>query len=279
MEILNVDAWRDIFVSSLTTLWTKIASFAPNFIGAIFILIIGYFVSKTLARIFQSILVRLCFDRVCERVGIQRILTLSGIEKTGSQILVLIIFWLIMLMFLISVSETMGLDSVAETVGAFVLYLPNVIGAVIIFVIGAAIAGVARDLVKNAASRFAMDYASPLASVVYGVLIVVISILAIDQLQVDTSFLANAIQILLLAIGAALALTLGLGTRQISQQLVSGVYAREIYANGDHVEFDNIKGVIEEIGTVSSRISMADGNTVQIPNNKLLNATITKLGK
>lgn len=277
MELLSIDAWREIFVSSLTTLWTKVASFAPNLIGAIIILIAGYFVSKILARVFQSILARLGFDKVCDRVGIHRTLQSTGIEKTGSQIVALIIFWLIMLMFLISVSETMGLDNVAETIEAFVLYLPNVIGAVVIFVIGAAIAGFVRDLVNNAASRFGMDYAAPLSSVVYGVLIVVISILSIDQLQVDTSFLANAIQILLLAIGAALALTLGFGTRQISQQLVSGIYARDIYANGDQIEIDDIKGVVEEVGTVTIRIALANGNTVQIPNNKLINATVTKL--
>jgi len=277
MEILNIEAWRNIFISSLTTLWAKLANFAPNLIGAIIILIVGYFASKIFARVIQSILARIGFDKLCDGIGVQRTLRLSGIEKTGSQIVALIIFWLIMLMFLISVSETMGLDNIAQTIESFVLYLPNVIGAVIIFVIGAAIAGFIRDLVNNAATRFGMDYADALATVVYSVLIVVISILAIDQLQVDTSFLANAIQILLLAVGSALAITLGLGTRQISQHLVSGIYAREIYANGDKIQINDLTGVVEEIGTVSSRIILADGNTVQIPNHRLINMTVTKL--
>ncbi len=276
MEILSIDAWREIFVTSLTTLWTKLASFAPNLLGAFLILIIGYFVSKLLAKIFQTILVRLRFDTVCERIGIQKTLAASGIEKSGSEIVALLIFWLVMLMFLISVSETMGLDNVAATVETFVLYLPNVIGAVIIFVIGAAIAGFVRELVSNTASRLGMDYASSLSSVTYGVLIMVVGILAVDQLQVDTSFLANAIQILLFAIGLALALTLGFGTRQISQHLVSGIYARELFNHGDHVEFDNIKGVVDEVGTVSSRIKLTGGGTVQIPNTRLISTTVTK---
>ena len=95
MEFLSVEAWRDIFINSLTSLWAKVANFAPNLIGALFILVIGYFISKFLARVFQSILARLGFDKLCDRTGIERALRSSGIEKTGSQIVALIIFWLI----------------------------------------------------------------------------------------------------------------------------------------------------------------------------------------
>ncbi len=277
MDIINIEAWRGIVTSSLTTLWTKIASFAPNLIGAILILIIGYFVSKILAKLGQSILVKLGFDKLCQRTGIQDTLTSSGINKPVSYIIGIIIFWLIMMMFLISVSETMGLDTVAQTVESFVLYLPNVIGAVIIFAIGAAISGFVRDLVNNGASRLGMDYSKALSTTVYGVLIVVASILAIDQLRIDTSFLANAIQILLLAAGAGLAITLGFGTRHISQHLISGIYAREIYNSGDHIQMGDIDGVVEQVGTVSTLITTNNGHKVQIPNHKLINVAVTKL--
>jgi small-conductance mechanosensitive channel len=277
MEILNIEVWRDVVTNALSTLWEKLASFAPNLIGAFIILLIGFIIAKILAKICRTLLTKIGFDKACDKIGIHSALTTTGIEITGSALISGIIFWLIMLMFMISVSETLGLDKVALTVESFVLYLPNVIAAVLIFVIGSVIASFTKDLVGNGAERLGMEYAKPLSSFVYGVLIVVISLLAIEQLQFDTALISNAIQILLVAAGLALALTLGLGTRQISQQLVSGVYAREMFNNGDRIKIDDTEGVIEEVGSVSSRIVLDNSQKIQIPNDILVESLVTKI--
>ncbi len=277
MEILSIEVWRDVVTNALSTLWEKLASFAPNLIGAIVILIVGYFISKFISRICRALLSKIGFDKACDRIGIHNTLTSVAIETKGSALVSGIIFWLIMLMFMISVSETLGLDKVALTVESFVLYLPNVIAAVLIFVIGSVIASFTKDLVYNGAERIGMEYAKPLSSFVYGILIVVIAMLSIEQLQIDTNLLSNVIQIIIIAAGLALALTLGLGTRQISQQLVSGVYAREIYTNGEHIKIDDTEGVIEEVGTVSSRVALKNGQKIQIPNQKLIDSVVTRL--
>jgi small-conductance mechanosensitive channel len=277
MEILSIDVWRNVVTNALSTLWEKLASFAPNLIGAIIILFIGYIISKFLSKICRALLTKIGFDKACDRIGVHSALTSTGIEIKGSALISGVIFWLIMLMFMISVSETLGLDKVALTVESFVLYLPNVIAAALIFVIGSVIASFTKDLVSNGADRLGMEYAKPLSSFVYGVLIVVISLLAIEQLQFDTNLISNAIQILLVAAGLALALTLGLGTRQISQQLVSGVYAREMFSNGDRIRIEDSEGVIEEIGSVSSRIVLDNSQKLQIPNDILVESLVTKL--
>ena len=277
MEILSIDVWRNVVTNALSTLWEKLASFAPNLVGAIIILIIGYFIARILARISRTLLSKVGFDKACDKIGIHTALSSTGIDTKGSIFISGIIFWLVMLMFLISISETLGLDKVAITVESFVLYLPNVIAASVVFVIGAAIAGFTRDIVNTGASRVGMEYAKPLSSFVYGVLIVVISMLAIEQLQLNTELLSNAIQIILVAAGLALALTLGLGTRQISEQLVSGVYAREIFANGDKVKIEDSEGVLEEVGSVSSRVVLTNGQKIQVPNQMLIGTVVTRL--
>lgn len=276
MEILSIDVWRDVATNALSTLWEKLASFAPNLIGAIVILVVGYIISKMIAKIFRVFLTKIGFDKACDRVGVHSALISTGIESKGSVLISGIIFWLIMLMFIISVSETLGLDKVALTVESFVLYLPNVIAAALIFVIGSIIASFTKDLVYNGADRLGMEYAKPLSSFFYGVLIVVISLLAIEQLQFDTALLSNVILILLVAVGLALAITLGLGTKQISQQLVSGVYAREIFRNGDRIKIEGSEGVIEEIGSVSSRILLDNAEKIQIPNDILIESIVER---
>lgn len=274
MEILDVNRWEGIVTNSLTTLWDKIAGFAPNVVGAIVILVIGFFLARLLAKLSKLLLTKIGFDRACDKAGINRAIKSAGLNLTGVTFVSTLIFWFIMLLFIISVSETLGLSNVASTVETFVLYLPKVIGAVIIFVIGMMIAGFSRDLIANAAGKIGMEYARPLGSVVYGVLVLVIGMLAIGQLEIDTTLIYNVIQILLLAIGLALALTLGFGTRQISQQLVAGVYARDIFQTGTRVKIGEIEGRIKEVGTVTSEITADNGKSYTIPNHQLIGSVI-----
>jgi small-conductance mechanosensitive channel len=276
MDILNIEEWRNILVDALSTLWSKLAGFAPNLVGAIFVLIIGYFIAKLIAKIVQSLLIKVHFDVAFERIGASSAFATVGLPSSGSKLVGTLTFWFILLIFLISVAETLGLDEVAQTIETFVLYLPSVIGAVLVFVVGALIAAILRDMIRSGADRLGVEYANPLANVSYGILIVIVSILSIEQLKFDTTILVHVLEILLIAAGAALALTLGLGSKRISAELISGVYARELFQPGGSVSFKDVQGTIEQVGSVSTIIKTASGEKLVVPNHQLLESIVTR---
>lgn len=266
-------SWSDTLQGPLAPLWTaletmrdRLIAFLPNLLAAVFILIVGYAVSSLLRRLSTALLRRVGLDDATRRVGVRGGLDRAGIRSGVSEILGTLVFWLFMLTFLISAAETLGLRDVSRTIDAFVRYLPNVIGAGVIVVVGLVIAHFLRDVVRSATGGLGLDYARGLSNLVYGVLVVVIASLAVGQLQINTALFDRVVEILLIASGGALGLALGLGTRDIARQLVAGVYARDLFPAGAQLTIGDERGALEEVGAVCMRLRTSDGRLLYVPN-------------
>ncbi len=268
--------WKNTVVEAMTALWTKIAVFIPNLLGAIVIVVIGYLLSLLLARITTAILTKVKFEVASEKTGLNGTLARVGIKSSASEIVGKLVFWLFMLTILISASETLGLENVSRTINTFVEYLPNVIAAALIVVLGLLLAHFVRTLVETAAEGLGFGYARAVSRLAYIVLIVVVGTLAIDQLGVETGLLDQVIGIILIAVGAALAIALGLGTRGVAQSIVSGVYARDLYKPGAKLQFLEYQGTVESVGSITTSIRVQDGTLIHIPNENLLRNVVSE---
>ena len=254
--------------------WAKVFAFLPNLVGAALLLAAGYAVAKLARRLGTALLQRIGFDRASARVGLQGILEQAGIRVTPAEIVGHVVFWLLVLTFLVSAAETLGLPNVSQTIDAFVLYLPNVAGAAVIVVVGMTVATFVRDLVRSTAESLGVDYARTLGALAYGALVVVIASLAVGQLQIETVLFDRVVQIVLIAAGLALSLAMGLGTRRVAGHIVAGVYLRDVYRPGMTLAVDGDRGALEEIGTVVTRLRQPDGRAVYIPNGRLAEAVV-----
>ena len=187
-----------------------------------------------------------------------------------------LVFWLFMLTFLISAAETLGLENVSSTINFFVEYLPNVIAATLISVLGLLLAYFVRTVIETTAEGMGFGYTRVISRLAYFVLIIVVGILAIDQLGIETDLLDYVVGIVLIAVGAAIAIALGLGTRQVANNIVAGVYTRDLYKPGTRIQFSEYGGIVETIGSVTTSIRTRNGSLIHIPNDQLLQNVITE---
>lgn len=254
--------------------WAKVFAFIPNLIATTLILVLGYLVSRAVEKLGAAILKRLGLDRLGSRVGADKMLNRAGMGATPSEIIGHVIFWLLMLTFVLSATETLGLANVAQTVGAFVRYLPNVIAAAVVFVIGLTLAQFAREFVRGGTEGLHLDYARPLGTLVYGLIVIVAGSLAVAQLQIETGFFNRLVEIVLLATGLAVALGLGLGGRSIAAHVVAGLYLRDYVKSGMEVSVEDNRGSVQQVGTVATRVRTRDGRTMYIPNGRLVETVI-----
>ena len=266
--------WTETVIQALRELGVEIAQFIPNLLGMLFILGAGFLTAMLLGRTATGIARRVGFDRAAERTGVQDLLRRASIQRDASRLVGGIVFWLILLTFVISAADALGLNNVSDTVDAFVRYLPNVLGSLLLLVAGLMVAGVARDVVRGGTERLGIEYARALGQLVHGVLIVLVTSLAIGQLGIETALINRVIEILLLGAGAALALTLGLGTRDVTRHVVAGAYARDVYKPGMRLRVSDLNGQLVDVGTVSTRIATDDGETLYIPNGDLLQSVV-----
>lgn len=269
----EVQALQQAIFSPMTALWTKVVGYIPNFVSAIAIVILGYFVARFLRFVLAKFLARVGVDKLSEKAGLANMLANIGVMSQTSQLIGVVGFWLIMLTFMVSAADALSLPRVSTTIDDFVLYLPKVIGAAFVVLVGLFVAKFIRNAVQGVASTMNMSYAHGLGLAVYSLLIVIVVSLAIGQLEIETELLNFAVSILLLSVGAAVALSLGLGTREIAANIIAGVYARELFKAGTTIEIDDVKGKVVEVGTAKTIIK-GTSKTYYLSNRELIDKRV-----
>jgi small-conductance mechanosensitive channel len=155
------------------------------------------------------------------------------------------------------------------------LYVPKVFGAALILLAGVLAAQLLSGLVRGAAEGVGLEYANGLGRIAQWLIIVISLSVAIGQLEVKTELLNNVIAIVLISVGAAVALALGLGSRQIAGQILAGIYVRELYQVGQQIQVGEVEGQIEEIGTVKTTVLTEEGELVSLANRVLLEQRVS----
>ena len=272
-----LDSFTDLGEGALTGLvamWAEVVAFLPNLAAALVILLVGYLVARVAAAAVRRLLVVVGFDRLSERTGLAGLLSRINVEKAASQILGRIVFWILMLTFLLSASESLGLDRLSATIDSLVQYLPRVLGAVFILAIGLFAATFARDAVRAGAETVDSRYAKALGQTTYLLLAVIAAALAIGQLELETQLLTIAIAVVMAAAGIAAALAFGLGARETAANLLAGAYLRDSYPPGTRLTVGELEGEIKAVDPLNTVLAVGDDAEAILPNSMLLRWTV-----
>ena len=255
-------------------IWGKFAATLPNLIAALFLLIVGHFLAKLLGQITARLLKKLNLDKLSESTGLGNVSEKTGFDATPSTILGKIVYWLVFLTFLISAADTLGLERVSSTIDNFVLYLPKVVGAFLVGIIGLFVAGLIRTAVETSLSSMNLGYEKVIGGIIYTIIVIVVVSLAIGQLEIETALLNQVVTIFLFAGAGAVALAMGLGTRDVAGSVVAGVYVREMFQPGHLIKIDDLEGVVIEVGSTSLLLETGEQKQVTIPNRQILDARV-----
>lgn len=273
----SLNLWGNTLLNSMTALWTKVAGFIPNLLAFFVILLIGYAIARLLGSLTRRLLAAIRIDDFSERVGVRSVLDRANIRLELSAMLSRLVFWLLMLTFLVSATETLGLPRVSGTIDSFVQYLPKVLGAVFILLVGLFIAQFVRALIVGGAESLGIESAGGLGGAAYGLLVIIVVTLAIGQLELETEILNQVIAILLISLGGAAALAFGLGSRAVAGNILAGTYARELYREGDRLVIGEVRGTVTQVTALKLEIRTESGDLVTLPNSEVVNSTVTRL--
>jgi hypothetical protein len=153
-EIFDVETWRQVLVSSMGELGTTLAAFLPSLAATVVILAVGWLVSRVVAALAGRLLRRLGLDRAAARLRFSAILEHAGIGMPPSEITARLVFWMLMLTFVLSAVDTLGLVAVTATIDRLIAFLPKVIAAGLLFLLGLLLARLAGNLVSSARGSF-----------------------------------------------------------------------------------------------------------------------------
>lgn len=201
----------DIFVASLTSFWTQLAGFVPQLIAALLLLFLGWILANLARSAVGKVLDTLKFDELGKKSGIEAFMRQGNVNLTLSRLIANLIYWIILLVVIVTVANSLGLTTVAELFNKVVFYLPNIIVAILVLVFGVMVARFINRVAFAYLNNMGVDAALTISTLAEYAVIIFVVFVALEQLQIGTHLLVSAFQIGFGAIGLAFALAFGLG--------------------------------------------------------------------
>ncbi|OAM53027.1 hypothetical protein A7981_06265 [Methylovorus sp. MM2] len=216
----------DIFLSSLNQFWTQVATFFPKLLAVIVILFFGWICAKIACLGVKRVLELTHFDKFAARSGLEEFLQHSELDLTLSGVIGQVIYWLVILLFVTTGANMLGLTEVAEMLNHLANYLPKIIVAILVLIFGTLLARFINRLVFAWLHSIKFDGALSIStSVEYGIQIFTLFV-ALEQLDIGTQLLTALFVIVFGAIFLALALAFGLGGKEWASQVISDIDAK-----------------------------------------------------
>jgi hypothetical protein len=262
--------------SGVMAIWHKMITFLPDLIVATIFLLVGWLVASMVKRFLNKFLIKIGFNTFLEKLGLDTLFKKMEVSVTGSQVVASIVSTFFLLIFLLAALDIVGLTVLSGLIDTLVLFLPKLLASLAVLLSGFFVAQIVFNGVKIAAKNTGIDYGRSVAEVCRGIIIVITVSLSITQLDIDVSLLNNIMTVIIASVGLAAAISLGIGTKSMAQEIVAGVYLREMYQVGDNIEVKDIKGTLASIGSVASKVMGEGESMTTVPNTFLLANKVTK---
>ena len=267
-----VDVWTQL-ERSFEPVWDML----PKVTAVIIVLVVGYIVARIVARGVHVLAGRVGLDAAADRSGLAESMKKVGIQRTLSAIVAQLFFWLLMCVFLMTSFSLVDLPELTAATQKLVDYIPNLLAATAVVLIGLLIASFLRGVIATAADRIGISYADRLATGAYYILAMMTFIAAFDQLQIQFELLNQLILIGFGALALGTGLAVGLGGREVAGGILAGYYVRQRMQSGDSVSVAGLKGVVRDVGPVATVIETNDGGLADrhtVPNTRMLNEAV-----
>lgn len=242
----------------------------PIIVGLV-ALVVLLIVAKILKGIIRIVLKKVRVDDLAKKVGLSDTIGKLGITTPISKVVASIIYWMVAIYAIKVAADIWQIKDISKFVEALILYIPKVIIAAFILFGGLLAADMVKKAIHRGLDNIGIDYGALVGSAVYILLTVMIATVVLSHLGIQTDLLNSTVIILVAAIGLAIALSLGLGLRPVAQNVVSGVYARDLFPPGSVLEIDDSMVQVREVGAVATRLEAYDGTFFVIPNHTLVN--------
>ncbi len=201
-----------------------IVAFLPNLVGFLVLLIVGYIVAKVVSNLVGKLLEKAGVDRRMHESDAHRYVERLLPGARVSRPVVLLVFWVIFAFFVVAAISALDVRAVTAFMNDLLAYLPNILVALIIFVVAAMIAGTVgpattRSMGDTSAGRIA-------GTAVSGLVMVIALFMILEQLQIAEEIVRIAFAAVMFALALGLALAFGLGGRDAAQRLLDEAYVK-----------------------------------------------------
>ncbi len=210
----------DIFINSLNQFWVQLVNFVPKLLAVIVILFFGWVLAKLAKTAIKRTLELMQFDKFAQKSGLESFMNHGNFDLSLSGIISHLVYWLVIILFIITGSNMLGLNEVAVLLQQLASYLPHIIVAILVLIFGTLLARFVNRLVFAWLYSIKFERALEVStSAEYGIQILAIFV-ALEQLGIGTQLIHSLFVIVFGAFFLALAIAFGLGGKDWAAKVI-----------------------------------------------------------
>jgi hypothetical protein len=231
------------FVERLRDTFAQLADVIPAMLGALVILFAGYLLAKLIEQGTERLLHRIRLNAALERGGVMDAVERGASHFNPTKVIGKTLFWIMMFAVIMVAATALGMESLTAVFTELVSYLPSLMSAIVILIVGIVLGRFTGGLIM--ASAGAVQGAPTLARVGRVGVVMLAAFMALQELGVGTELVTTAFAILFGAVAFGLALAFGLGNRELAGQITRQWYER-YRAESEAIERDVAERELEE---------------------------------
>ena len=222
----QITHWSEALLTSLAAALALLFSAIPKIIGFGLIIIVGWFVASLIDRALAAILRSIHFNDLSRRAGLTDFIERMGMNTDPAGMVGLVVKWFIRLIALVVAFDALGLPAVSDVLRQLLLWLPNVVVALVVLVIGGLAARALSNVVRGAASEAGLSNTNFLAKASATVVWAFAIVVAVNQLGIATELVNTLFMAVVGAVALGLGLAFGLGGRETAAEITRKWYTK-----------------------------------------------------
>jgi hypothetical protein len=211
----------DIFVNSLNQFWLQLVNFVPKLLAVLVILFFGWIVAILVRSAVKRVLDLTHFDQFAQKSGLEAFMNNGNVKLTLSGIISQLMYWLVIILFVITGANSLELSAVANLLEQLATYLPHIIVAILVIVFGTLLARFVNRLVFAWLYGIKFEHALAVStSAEYGIQLLAVFV-ALEQLGIGMQLIYSLFVIVFGAVFLALAIAFGLGGKDWAAKVIA----------------------------------------------------------
>jgi hypothetical protein len=222
----QITQWSEALMTSLAAALALFFSAIPKIIGFVIIVLVGWLIASLVEKGVAAILRAIRFNELAQRSGFADFVDKMGTGRDSSAMIGVVVKWFIQLIALVVAFDALGLPAVSDVLRQLLLWLPNVIVALVVLVIGGLAARGLSNVVRGAAAEGGLTNANFLAKLASIMVWAFAIVVAVNQIGVATTLVNTLFMAVVGALALGIGLAFGLGGRETAEQIVRNWYSK-----------------------------------------------------
>lgn len=255
-------------VEIVSAVLMQFASALPNILGAIIVFLVGWLLSKLISKSTKKVFDAININKYAEKINQTDFAIKADFRLDLSRFLSKLIYFVLMLITAMAATDVLGMPIVSGMVSDLIAYLPRLLSAIALFVIGIYIAEFVKKIVQAACESLSISSGPIIANFVFYLIFLTLTVSALAQASIETGLITSNLTVILGGVVLAFAIGYGFASRDTMANFIASFYSKNKVKIGDVITLDGATGKVIEIDNSSITIQ-AENKIIVIPLKKL----------